>query len=376
MPNFEKEPTKIEYEPVSHELSGTEKSNNEQKNPSKIMEQLQKIRDLFRNAIMTNQPDTSKLLTTKMKEELASAEREATRDGVNFAKCQMDKIIEANNKGKQVEFETLSPYLADYNTATGEIWSDNLTKSDAIGLALSRTLRDNFPKARMISLYDEYNSNIPDSSTLLGNPMQFETPDSTVQRYELDKKGRLKPTGVLKDARQLSFPEKTKGNFKNNLEKLFRSAGSIRKDDQEGKNYLFVSESSKVESAEQLVRKLEDKGKIKRDGQAIYFVNPEAENPAYREITLRTSNGRWLCEALDASSYLDEKNLEITHLVVLPNQFIEQQDKVWGILRTLGIEPTNYHNIFYDENIPPEQVTRVIQEEIDYFLKNKAEVRK
>jgi hypothetical protein len=325
-------------------------------NPSMIMNFLKRIRDTFRPAILAGSED---ILTDKMKDELAAVEKMATREGVNFAKCQMDELAAAYQKGEEVEFEALSPYLADYNTATGEIWADKLTKSDAIGLAVSRLLRAEFSQARLISLYDEYNSGMPDSSNFSGAPTREAQTGAVISDA---KKGKI-------DAPQLAFPEATKENFKASLKDLFQQNGVIGKGDREGENYLFVSESSKVASAEKLIEKLEAKGKIERRGQEIHFVDPEAENPAYRKIILRSANGRWLCEALDASSYLDEKNLAINHLVILPNQFMEQQDKVWEILRTIGIKSSKYHNIFYDENTPPEKVVSVIREEIEEYLK-------
>ena len=260
---------------------------------------------------------------------------EELQAGVDFSKCQMDEIIKAYEKGRDVEFESFSPYLADYNTKTGEIWEDKLTKTDTIGIAIAKMLKNEFPNAQMVSLYDEYNSEMP---------------------YATDVRGRPKP------GPQIEFPETVKLNFRNSIEQLLRNKGVI--EGKEKGNYLFVSESSKIKDAEELVKRLEDVYKITRDGQAIYFVNPEAENPDYRKIPLRTKNGRWLCEALDASSYLDPKNLEITHLVILPNVFKEEQDKVWEILRVLGIKPTNYHNIFFNENLPPDEVKNTIEEKI------------
>lgn len=285
---------------------------------------------------------SEKDLLEKQKEEIETMEMLSERDGVNFSRCQMDRIVAAYKAGKRVEFESFSPYLSDYNMATGEIWEDNLTKSDKIGTAIGKMLRENFSKARLISLYDEYNSEMPDSADATGRP--------------------------ISEGSQIIFPEETKNNFKKSLKEVMHHKGMIREGDQEGKDFLFVSESSKIKDAEQLVAKLEEKGKIKRDGQAIYFINPDAENQEYQEIILRTKNGRWLCEALDASSYIKEENLEITHLVVLPNHFKKQQDKVWEMLRVLGIEPTNYHNIFYDENADPKRATEIINEEIKKYL--------
>ncbi len=266
---------------------------------------------------------------------------------VDFSKCQMYEIIKAYQEGRTVEFESFSPYLADYNTKTGEIWEDKLTKTDTIGIAIAKMLKNKFPNAQMVSLYDEYNSEMP---------------------YATDIRGRPKP------GPQIEFPEAVKLNFRNNIEQLLKNKGVIEGEGKEKGNYLFVSESSKIKDAEELVKRLEDVGKITRDGQAIYFINSEAENPDYRKIPLRTKNGRWLCEALDASSYLDPKNLEITHLVILPNVFKEEQDKVWEILRVLGIKPTNYHNIFFDENLPPDEVVNTIEEEIKNIEKKSASI--
>ncbi len=279
-------------------------------------------------------------------------EERKVRNGVNFQKCQMNRIVEAYRSRKQVEFEALSPYLSEYNMATGEVWPDKLTKGDVIGLAIAKLLREKFRRARQVSLYDEYNSAMPDSENDYGAP--------TKQKIE---------AGEKKEAPQLVFPDETKKAFRESVEELMRIGGAIRENDKEGKDYLFVSESSKVVAAEKLVKQLEAKGKIERDGQKIYFVSDEVENPEYKKIQLRTANGRWTCEALDASSYLNKRNLKITHLVVLPNHFMEQQDKVWEILRTLGIESTSYHNIFYDENVDPGTIVDTICEEIETYEK-------
>jgi len=278
-------------------------------------------------------------LEKKQQEEMEAMEKITTKEGVNFSRCQMKKIIEGQRNGRKIEFESFSPYLSDYNMATGEIWEDKLTKGDAIGIAIGKVLRESFPQARLISLYDEYNSEIPDSADPTGKP--------------------------IVEGSQIVFPEETKLNFRKSLEEIMRKKGLVRGNDEEGKDFLFVSESSKTRDATALVSKLEEVGKIKHDGQAIYFVNPDAENPEYREITLRTTNGRWLCEALDASAFIKPENLEVTHLVVLPDHFKKQQDKVWEILRILGIESDNYHNIFYNEDMPPGKAAEIIRKEIE-----------
>jgi len=309
------------------------------KHPMAIMRWLGAIRDKYRQVFGLAKKESQEILAGQLHEELEIASKEATRDGVDFSSCQMNKFIEDYRSGKRIEFESFSPYLSDYNTATGEVWEDKLAASDAIGIAIARMLREKFPHARMISLYDEYNSEMPDTTDARGVPI------------------RVGP--------QIEFSAEAKRRFRTGIEGLLRKKEVLKNDDIEGENYLFISEGEKIRDAEELVARLEEAGHVRRDGQAIYFENPDAENPMYQEILLRTKNGRWLCEALDASSYLKQENLKIAHLVILPNHFKQQQDKVWEILRVLGIEPLNYHNIFFDETKPSEKIAKVIEEEIE-----------
>lgn len=253
-------------------------------------------------------------------------------------KCQIGDIVRAYQTRQPVEVETFSPYLADHNLVSGEIDDTRLLPEEETGLMVGRTLRELLPDARVISLYDEYNSGLPDSENAYGAPTA--------------------------DGPQIALAPEVKQHFRTEVERVMRQRGIIGSGDQEGVNYEFISESEKIHDAEELVRQLEGQGCIRRDGQAIYFSNPAPEQPAYREVTLRTKGGRWLCEALDASSYLKPENRAITHLVVLPEEFRAQQDKVWEVLKALAIvRPNTYHNIFFDKNLPPEAVAQVVREE-------------
>lgn len=279
-------------------------------------------------------------------------------EGLDFSKAQLDDYVRAYQEGRSVEFESFSPYIADYNLATGEIDQDNLTNTDQIGLAVARMLREKFANARMISLYDEYNTDMPDSSDVRGLPHREMTDDG----------GRVVDE---KSAPQIELDPATKERFVASIKDTLEANGVIDStQDREGENYLLVSESEKISDAEELIARLEaaNPDSIQRNGEEIIFINPDAENQEYAEITLRNKSGRWMCEALDASSYVKTENLEISHLVVLPKSFKAQQDKVWEVLRSLGIEPTNYHNIFFDEDADPEQVVRVIEEQINKYL--------
>lgn len=288
--------------------------------------------------------------------------------GVDFTFCQMKEIVQAQKNNQRIEWEGVSPYVADYDMHTGEIWRDKLVKADMIGIALGKMLREKFPEARMVSIYDDYNTNLPDSSLWNGAPTK-----------QIDGK----------DAPQLKLPDEVRANFRLNEEKLLREEGVIKKDDVEGKNYLLISETEQIQAAGELVKKLERINRIVRNGEAIYFVEmSETERSEdkinglirslergelkgtekYQVIPLRTKSGRWLCEALDASSFIKPENLEITHLVILPKEFEEQQNKVWEILKTLGIQPNHYHNIFYDaKSVSPETAVQVVQEEIETY---------
>lgn len=286
-------------------------------------------------------------------------EMERQSETVDFSKAQFDRIVAAREAGRPVEFEAFSPYIADYDMKDGKIWNDKLMPSDEVGLQVAAVLREKFPEARMVSLYDEYNTNMPDSAEYHGNPTRTATDE--YGRHMADRHGN--PL----DAPQLALDQSVKDSFRDSIADLMRERGIIQPDDEAGKEFLLISENEKIKDAEQLVSRLEAAGHIKRDGQAITFVNDTVENPDYHEIPLRSKNGRWLCEALDASSYIDPQNTDITHVVVLPKSFEAQQDKVWEILRTLGIEPTNYHNVFFDETGDPAEISQSVREQIEQY---------
>jgi len=267
-------------------------------------------------------------------EKKESREKTIEKNEVDFLDCQIENVIEDYKAGHPVEWESWSPYLADHNMATSELLEKNMPNVDLIGIEIAKMLKEKFPKARTISLYDEYNSNIPDSANFYGKP-------------------------VIAD-KQLAFPEEVKRNFKRSVERCLKNQGVIKQGEKEGKNYLLVSESSKTEKAQELVDRLKTKGMIEEgEGGEISFKKGE------KSFTLRTKSGRWMCEALDASAFLDPTNLETTHLVILPEHFKQQQDRVWVILRSLGFEPTRYHNIFFDEKGDPKEIADEIRKKIE-----------
>ncbi|HSW77332.1 MAG TPA: hypothetical protein VLG36_00865 [Candidatus Chromulinivoraceae bacterium] len=271
----------------------------------------------------------SKRSSRALTESLSKLDQIYQIHGVDFSRAQLDTLVTVRNQGAPIEFETLGPYLIDYLQFDGKMKITNLIPEDKVGLSLARAIRPFLPSARLISLYDEYNS----------------------------RKGH---THGHEEA-----PHFTKENIKDfraSLITLFQDVSVISADAIDGEDFLLIPESSKLIDAENLVNRLESHGLIAYHDDEIHFVNDNAENPLYQRITLRTKQGRWLCQALDAAAFLKPENQKITHLVVLPSYMRAQQDKVWEILRTLHISPTNYHNIFYDPDMETHDVVKIISE--------------
>lgn len=273
----------------------------------------------------------------ELRKQIDEAESSEKIDGVDFSKCDLALVWKNYLEGMMVEIETFSPYLSDHNQRNGSFLG--LTKAEEIGLAIGKYLKNVFPKSKTISLYDDYNNTLRDSMDAFGKP--------------------------TKSGQMLAFSKEAKANFLMNVRRKLYEFGLIRKDEKEGQDYKLVSESSKIQEAEKFVGLLEEKGLIKRTGQEIKFANSDSENPLHQTILLRDSEGKWMCEALDATSFMDPANAIKTHLVILPQSFSEQQDKVWEMLRMINISPRNYHNIFFDENLSPEEVKLRIEQKLE-----------
>jgi|Napbiome12C3dose_1001474.scaffolds.fasta_scaffold00001_43 hypothetical protein len=273
----------------------------------------------------------------ELRKKIDKAESSEKIDGVDFSKCDLALIWKNYLEGAILEIETFSPYLSDHDQRNGSFIG--LTKAEEIGLVIGRYLKKIFPKSQTITLYDDYNNTLRDSTEFFGKP--------------------------TKDGQMLGFSKEAKTNFLINVHRKLQEYGLIRKNEKENQDYKLVSESSKIQEAEKFVGLLEEKGLIKRTGQEIKFANPDSENPLYQTILLRDSQGKWMCEALDATSFLDPANVSKTHLVILPQSFSEQQDKVWEMLRVMNISPKNYHNIFFDESLSPEDVLLKIKQKLE-----------
>jgi len=295
--------------------------------------------------------------------ELLEQKTEQEASVVDFEKAQLDDYVEAYRSGANVEFEAFSPYIADHDLSQGKIDQENLTNAEIIGIEVTKLLRRKFPDARMISLYDEYNTFMPDSSLEKSTEGELSEKAGMPTEEVTDEQGNIVHG---KTARQLRLDAGVKEKFRQSVQKVLEDQGAIDpENDVEGEDYLLVSEAAKVADAEVLVKVLEEQRPelISRDGQAITFKKEDGQ-----EITLRNKSGDWRCEALDASSYIKPENKDITHLVVLSENFRDQQDNVWAVLKSLGIEPTNYHNIYFPEDSDPREVAQAIESEIDKHL--------
>lgn len=263
--------------------------------------------------------------------EIAARENSHIVCGVDFSRIQIDEVLHQRDSGAQIEFETLGPYLADYVGDNGIITAGNIIPEDMIGLELSKLFRTIFPKGRVVSLIDEYNT--------ISAHNRWASNTQTIKK----------------------FSAANKKNITESLISLYKSVGTLQDKAIEGKEYLLLEESSKIASAPILIERLESLGYIQRKGQEITFYNALTENPLHQSFRLRTSQGRWLCEALDASAFLKPINKDITHIVALPQYMKDQQDRVWEMLRLLDIIPHKYHNIFYEPNQNPIYTVCVIE---------------
>jgi len=273
----------------------------------------------------------------QIQNEIYRIESKYTNNGVNFSRIQANEVIKTYKNGEQVEFETLGPYLADYIHYDGVMAYDHLLLEDKVGLELAATFHEIFPNARLIAFCDDYNA--------LSAHMRYVSDNSQEQTWS--------PTSTFSPTHRQAF--------KQSLVRLFKQRGAIEKTAMPGKDYLLIDESAKAKDAELLISRLRAQGYIRHKGAEITFFNDLAENPLHQTFTLRTKQGRWLCEALDAASFLRPHNVAITHIVVLPDYMKTQQDRVWEMLRLIGIIPERYHNIFYDPTYGAQDLARVVR---------------
>jgi len=276
------------------------------------------------------QEGLSRRALRELKDRLKAAEAAATREGLNFSRIQFDRVLSPLPTGFSLEVETWGPYLANFDTSTGTVHDSELSAEDLIGIGLAKMVLSVLDGARLVSLCDDYNG--------------------LVEGYDGPAPG---------------FSEHVSQTFRRDVAEILMRHGALSRDAVVGRDYIMLSEKANVPFAHRLVEFLALRpGLIHHDGNEIILTNDEAENPLHRLIRLRSNTGRWSCEALDAAAFLKPGNQSIVHLVVLPDYMSSQQDRVWEILRLIGIRPLNYHNIFYDPGLPAEHIVSGIHNEL------------
>lgn len=347
-----------------------------------------------------------KSLQQKRADELARLERVRTFNGVNFSRCQIAEIAKAYRSGGKIDLEGFHLYVSDGMPKTVEELEKILTDSDKVSLAAFAELTSLLPgdenhHVRKVGIIDDEHSLMPDTENITTSMVTDEktrresTDIVTNEVEEIDEEGNvsyktiisekanrrhkmllrgaptMNPHNIKKnEITHIKYSEAYKEHSATTYNELLRKHGIVKEGDREGIDMLTLSENAKFKDAEILVDRLRKDGLIKEKGKEIFFVNPQAENPEFEEIKLKKRSGEWTCEALDAASFLKPENLEITHLIVLPEYFKNQQDRVWEILRVLGIKHDHYHNIFLQAGIDPETAAATIRQEFRQYLES------
>jgi hypothetical protein len=373
---FDTKLQKLRQQETRHEVEGRTRAN--------------KLRDAYKAKLVRLEIESGekfKQMPKEMEEALSREFQEidkeyTTEAGVHFLKCHFSKIIDALRDGKRVEFEAVGPYLRDYIASGFDTENIEYATADKTGLAIMEFLRKEvMPEAHPVSLYDEYNMGLSSNEKVTGLPT------------DVSKQGFDSEVGQ----REVSDTFKIK--FKEFVETLMRKKDIIKEGEKEGpeSDFVLISETEKTKDAPKLVEALEKRELIEYgEGKEIWFQNTikNCEDPRYLRINLRDKKGKWQCAALDSSGFLNPRNQEITHLVILPKpskknleksnkdvnklaDFEEQQDQVWEILYSLGFQPNNYHNIFFEvdekyekkeEPFNPQSIVDSIRSQIKVLL--------
>jgi hypothetical protein len=265
--------------------------------------------------------------------------------GVDFRYIQFDKVIAALLSGKPpVEIETVGPYLAAHlNKDTGQvdIKMENLPPDEAIGIQMAAVIRrmaEGIGRVKVVSLLDEFNNYVSERG----------------------------------------FTETEQDTYIAAMGDFFRQAGVILPDDKPGEDFVLLRESDQIKKFGSLKTNLgqSGNGEVITDEDGDTYFKPTEEFIAQlglksknrrrelREngILLCHSDGIPTCQAMDASSYLNPRNKELLHVVMLDQSMEAQQDKTYTLLRAMGIVgPDTYHNTFFDsQGLPPELVVYAI----------------
>jgi len=259
--------------------------------------------------------------------------------GLDFGYVQLDEVMAAFLVGNPpIDIETVGPYLAAHlnkETDKLEIKMDNVPTDEAVGIqmaAIFKKLTHSVEgKVRIVALLDEFNN------------------------Y----------------ASERGFTKEEQDAYIVATADLFGRAGVIEPTDEAGKDFLLLRESEQVNKVDDIVNRLQASGNgivsNNSGGELIFKPNDEFmdslkisgnRRKEFKKsgIVLKDADGKPLCQTLDAAGFLGDENKYLMHVVMLENHMVSQQDKVFTLLKALGITNEHkYHNIFFDaQNLPPE----------------------
>jgi hypothetical protein len=277
--------------------------------------------------------------------------------GLNFKYVQFDEVLAAFLVGNPpIDIETVGPYLCaliNPTTNTLEINMANIPVDEAVGIqmaAIFKKLTDSVEgKVRIVALLDEFNNYVGERS----------------------------------------FTEEEQDSYIVAIADLFVRSGVIEPGDVAGKDFLLLRESEQLQKVDDLVERLRqsDNGSVSiNEEDELVFMPSEAfidslvlsknrrKELKKQGIVLRNSQGEPLCQTLDAAGFLGDENKYLMHVVMLEDHMTAQQDKVFTLLKALGITNEHrYHNVFFDaQNLPPEVIvygiTKKLQNHIEQLI--------
>lgn len=279
------------------------------------------------------------------------------RSGLNFGYVQLDEVLAAFLIGNPpVDIETVGPYLcAHVNPETNilEVQMENLPIDEAVGIQMAaifkKLTRAVGGKIRIVALLDEFNNYVSERG----------------------------------------FTEEEQDAYIVSIAELFGRAGVIEPDDEAGKDFLLLRESEQLHKVDDLISRLQASGNgrvVTNEADELVFqpsddfvstlnVSTNRRKTFKKHgIVLRGKDGKALCQTLDAAGFLGDENKYLMHLVMLEDHMTSQQDKVFTLLKALGItDEHKYHNVFFDtQNLSPELIvygiTKKLQNHVEKLV--------
>lgn len=285
--------------------------------------------------------DDTDLNVRHMKRALNELDYEGLADlGLDVGYSWLDDVVHALVRGAPfVEVATISPYgIYGIDSEDGfEPDIDRLPVDERTGMLLGRLMRraaDRCENFRTVVLLADYTTDVYDGRITEGQ-----------------KSRHIMAMARLLDEAHVIIPE-----------------------DIPGEQFQLVPESTLLSDVATLIERLEkcENGSVERvpDGDVIFhptvpFVEQLSLDSDRRNRELRrrgillARQGRPTSHALEASSFLNDINSEILHLVILDKRFAGQQDKTYALIRAIdAVRQEHHHNVFFDsDRLSPELIT-------------------